>query len=71
MNVFTCFFSGFFICLFSAFFQVFDKDLVSGDDFMGFADFDLAACEIHKYQEVTLHIEDGGDENLIRSENMI
>ena len=49
-------------------FKVFDKDLVSSDDFMGFADFDLATCEIHKYQEVTLHIEDGGDENLIRKQ---
>ena len=34
---------------------------------MGQADFDLTTCEIKKSHEVTLHLEDGGDEDLIRS----
>lgn len=47
-------------------FQVYDKDIVGTDDFMGQADFDLTTCEIKKSNEVTLHLEDGGDEDLIR-----
>ena len=42
--------------------------MVGSDDFMGQADFDLTTCEIYKSQEVTLHLEDGEDEDLIRSE---
>ena len=34
---------------------------------MGPADFDLTNCEIHKSKEVTLHLENGEDEDLIRS----
>jgi hypothetical protein len=53
----------------NALFKVFDRDMVGSDDFMGQADFDLTSCEIHKSQEVTLHLEDGEDEDLIRSED--
>ena len=35
---------------------------------MGHAEFDLTSCEIGKSQEVTLHLEDGEDEDLIRSD---
>ena len=52
-------------------FQVYDKDRASSDDFMGFADLDLTAFEVNESQEVTLHIEDGGDEKLLRSEDKI
>ena len=38
---------------------------------MGPADFDLTNCEIHKFQEVTLHLEDGEDEDLMRYEGRI
>ena len=41
--------------------------MVGSDDFMGHADFDLTNCEIHKSKEVTLHLENGEDEDLIRS----
>ena len=47
-------------------FQVFDRDVVDSDDFMGQGDFDLTSCELHKSQEVTLHLGDAGDEDLIR-----
>ena len=45
--------------------------MVGTDDFMGHVDFDLTTCELHKSQEVTLHLEDGEDEDLIRSEDKI
>jgi hypothetical protein len=45
--------------------------MVGSDDFMGHADFDLTNCEIHKSQEVTLHLEDGEDEDLMRYEGRI
>ena len=48
--------------------KVFDKDVVGSDDFMGHAEFDLTSCEISKSQEVTLHLDDGEDEDLIRSD---
>ena len=51
--------------------KVFDADMVGSDDFMGHADFDLTTCEIQKSQEVTLHLEDGEDEDLIRYEDEI
>ena len=35
---------------------------------MGQAEFDLSSCEISKSQEVTIHLEDGEDEDLIRSD---
>merc|ERR1712142_351383 len=47
-------------------FQVYDKDMVGSDDFMGQAEFDLTACELHKSQEITLHLGDADDEDLIR-----
>ena len=62
--------------------QVFDRDLVGSDDFMGLAEFDLAGyfshsnsilnlilfsrCDLEKSYELTLHLEDGDDEDLIR-----
>ena len=42
--------------------------MVGSDDFMGQAEFDLSSCEISKSQEVTIHLEDGEDEDLIRSD---
>ena len=45
---------------------MFDKDVVGSDDFMGQEDFDLTSCELHKSQEVTLHLGDAEDEDLIR-----
>ena len=47
--------------------QVYDRDVVGSDDFMGSAEFDLTSLEFHKSQEVTLHLGDAGDEDLIRS----
>jgi len=47
-------------------FQVFDRDLVGSDDFMGLAEFDLAGCDLEKSYELTLHLEDGDDEDLIK-----
>ena len=46
--------------------KVFDKDVVGSDDFMGQAEFDLTTCELQKSQEVTLHLDDAEDEDLIR-----
>ena len=63
--------------------QVFDRDLVGSDDFMGLAEFDLAGyflkmttlltsfmlssrCDLEKSYELTLHLEDGDDEDLIK-----
>ena len=62
--------------------QVFDRDLVGSDDFMGLAEFDLAGyfshfnrilslillsrCDLEKSYELTLHLEDGDDEDLMR-----
>ena len=46
--------------------QVYDKDMVGSDDFMGQAEFDLTTCELHKSQEITLHLGDADDEDLIR-----
>ena len=40
--------------------------MVGSDDFMGQAEFDLTACELHKSQEITLHLGDADDEDLIR-----
>ena len=40
--------------------------MVGSDDFMGQADFDLTTCELHKPQEVTLHLGDADNEDLIR-----
>ena len=42
--------------------------MVGSDDFMGQAEFDLKSCAVSKSQEVTLHLEDGEDENQIRSD---
>ena len=47
-------------------YEVYDRDVVGSDDFMGRAEFDLTTLDIDKSQEVTLHLEDGGDEDLIR-----
>ena len=46
--------------------QVYDRDVVGSDDFMGSAEFDLTSMEFNKSQEVTLYLEDAGDEDLIR-----
>jgi len=46
--------------------QVFDRDLVGSDDFMGLAEFDLAGCDLDKSYELTLHLEDGDDDDLIK-----
>ena len=46
--------------------KVYDRDVVGSDDFMGRAEFDLTSLDLDKSQEVTLHLEDGGDEDLIR-----
>ena len=51
--------------------QVYDRDVVGSDDFMGSAEFDLTSLEFHKSQEVTLHLGDAGDEDLIRSLHLI
>ena len=40
--------------------------MVGSDDFMGLAEVDLTLCEISKPQEVTLYLEDGEDEDLMR-----
>ena len=40
--------------------------MVGSDDFMGSAEFDLTSMEFNKSQEVTLYLEDAGDEDLIR-----
>ena len=45
---------------------MFDRDVVGSDDFMGRAEFDLTECELGKPEEATLHLQDGGDEELIR-----
>ena len=45
---------------------MYDRDVVGSDDFMGRAEFDLTSLELDKSQEVTLILEDGGDEDLIR-----
>ena len=46
--------------------QVYDRDVVGSDDFMGSAEFDLTSLEFNKSQEVCLNLEDAGDEDLIR-----
>ena len=46
--------------------KVYDRDVVGSDDFMGRAMFDLTSLDLDKSQEVTLHLDDGGDEDLIR-----
>ena len=46
--------------------QVYDRDVVGSDDFMGSAEFDLTSLEFNKSQEVSLNLEDAGDEDLIR-----
>ena len=33
---------------------------------MGHAELDLTSYDLHKSHEATLHLEDGGDEDLIR-----
>ena len=48
------------------FLQVYDRDVVGSDDFMGSAEFDLTSMEFNKSQEVNLYLEDAGDEDLIR-----
>ena len=40
-------------------YEVYDRDVVGSDDFKGRAEFDLTSL-------VTLYLEDGGDEDLIR-----
>ena len=40
--------------------------MLGSDDFMGRAEFDLTECELGKPEEATLHLQDGGDEELIR-----
>ena len=40
--------------------------MVGSDDFMGLAKIDLTMCDISKPQEVTLYLEDGEDDELMR-----
>ena len=47
--------------------QVYDRDVVGSDDFMGRAVFDLTSLELDTSMEVSLHLDHGGDEDLIRS----
>ena len=46
---------------------MYDRDVVGSDDFMGRAVFDLTSLELDTSMEVSLHLDHGGDEDLIRS----
>jgi Ca2+-dependent lipid-binding protein len=47
-------------------FQVYDKDIVGSDDFMGQVDVELQELNLMKEEELHLELNDGGNEDLIK-----
>merc|ERR1719509_691650 len=44
--------------------QVYDKDFMKPDDFMGQAELNLETCHLDEINEIHLHLQDGGDKYL-------